>query len=398
MKYKYLLVIAVLIFSACKDKEFYRGPYNNDGKTPGIVTDVKVENLPGAAKIKYQLPNDADFWYVEAKYEIRKGVEATVRSSYYNHSIKVEGFGDTTMREVQLFSVDRGQNKSKPVIVHIHPLTPSIYKVFQSLSVEPTFGGALINFENVDSANIAIVPITKDSLNDWVSAGEIYHSSRKEGLFAVRGYDTTERVFGFYVRDRWNNVSDTIIKKFKPIFEQELDKSKFRALDLNTDYNTKNPGNSGMSSIWDDAYGSDGPLDFTTQPGHGLPQWFTFDLGVKARLSRVKVWVRRSNRFLYNSGAVKKWEIWGSNNPDPNHDGSWDTWNLLLTCNAIKPSGLPAGQNTAEDKAFADAGWEFTFPPGTPPVEYLRWKTLENWGNVSHITIVEIELYGQVLK
>ncbi|MBN9267002.1 MAG: hypothetical protein J0I75_20995, partial [Hyphomicrobium sp.] len=37
--------------------------------------------------------------------------------------------------------------------------------------------------------------------------------------------------------------------------------------------------------------------------------------------------------------------IYGSN--DPNADGSWDSWTFLRTCEAIKPSGSPAGTNTA---------------------------------------------------
>lgn len=392
MKHKYLLIacLGMLLFGGCHEKEYYREPFVKGDKIPGAVTKVHVDNFPGGAKIVYQIPDDPGFWYVEADFK-RNGKQVKVRSSSYNNYIIVDGFGDSSKHTVKLYSVNRSLNKSKPVAVGVKPLTPPIYKVFNSLSIGNTFGGVYVNFKNKDSANIALIVLTKDSLNEWVNAGDIYHTSRKEGSFSVRGYDSTERTFGVYVRDRWGNLSDTLVGDFKPLFEQELDKSLFRVVNLPTDYNKPNLGHQIEAHAWN---GSLSENDFTTEPGHGLPQWFTFDLGVKARLSRLVVWTRQSSRFLYNSGAVKKWQIWGSN--DPNTDGSWDSWQLLLTCTAVKPSGLPAGQNTAEDLAAVKAGWEFTFPLNTPPVRYIRWKTLANWGNVSHITITEITLYGQV--
>lgn len=392
MKYTCFLLAGLLLFSACKEKEYYRGPYEDDGKAPGPITNVQVENLPGAAKITYQVPDDPDLWYVEADYDIRKGKQANVKSSAYNNVIVVQGFGDSAVHHVKLYSVDRGLNKSKPVTVKIKPHTPPVYSTFESLSIKATFGGALFTFENKDSANLAILPLTKDSLNLWVSAGEIYHTSSTSGKFGVRGYDSTKRVFAVYVRDDWGNVSDTLVKEIKPLYEEELDKSLFKAVHLDGDYTKPNMGTQVIERAWNDSRSEN---DFTTLPGYGLPQSFTFDLGVKAKLSRLVVWTRLSSRFLYASGAVKKWELWGSN--DPNPTGAWDsTWTLLMTCEAVKPSGLPVGQNTAEDKAFADAGWEFVFPLDTPPVRYLRWKTLANWGNVSHITITELTLYGKV--
>src|SRR3546814_18376720 len=106
-----------------------------------------------------------------------------------------------------------------------------------------------------------------------------------------------------------------------------------------------------MNKIWNDSQSEN---DFVTSPGHGLPQWFTFDLGVTARLSRLVLFKRLSNRFLYNSGAVKRWSLYGSN--DPNPDGSFDeSWIFLMECNSIKPSGLPPGENTNEDLEYARA-------------------------------------------
>ena len=392
MKYYCICITAaVLLLAACNQQEYYREPFTKDSQAPLPISKVQVTALPGAARITYQVPEDKDLWYVQADYAMRAGKPTQVRSSAYNRSIVVNGFGDTSVHSITLYAVDRSQNKSEPVTVDVKPLRPPVNNAFDSLTMEATFGGAAVKFKNEDTASIAITVLTKDSLNEWTNAGDIFHTSQRAGTFAVRGYDSTEHTFGVYVSDRWGNVSDTLVKQLKPLFEQELDKSRFSAVNLETDYTTPNLNRQVIEHAWDNSLSEN---DFTTQPGHGLPQWFTFDIGAKARLSRLVVWTRASSRFLYKSGAVKKWEIWGSNAPNPN--GAWDdSWQLLLTCEAVKPSGLPAGQNTAEDLAAVKQGWEFTFPLDAPAVRYIRWKTLANWGNVTHITITEISLYGQ---
>ena len=41
-----------------------------DSVAPGIISNVQVENLPGAAKITYNLPDDDDLVAIEAVYTI----------------------------------------------------------------------------------------------------------------------------------------------------------------------------------------------------------------------------------------------------------------------------------------------------------------------------------------
>jgi hypothetical protein len=395
---KFVLVLGTLcglVFTnACRDKEFYRGPLTSGGEAPGPVSNTSVRNFPGGATIFYQIPSDTNFWYVEASFD-RNGKTVEVRSSSYNDSITVNGFGDSTIHEVTLYTVSRSQKKSTPVSVSVHPLTPPVYTVFDSLAVDPTFGGVLVHFKNPDSAAMAITVLTTDSLGQWIVAGDIYHTNQTGGDFSLRGFASEPRQFKIFATDRWGNVSDTLTRTLTPLFETELDKSLFKRVDLPTDYSTPNQGNQVMELAWNGGGASDAGGDFTTLPGHGIPQWFTFDLGVTAKLSRIVVYTRTNSRFLYNSGCVKTWELWGSNSPNPN--GDWDsTWTYLMTCNSVKPSGLPVGENSAEDLAAVIAGWNFDFPTDIPPVRYIRWKTLANWGDVTHITIGEMTFYGQV--
>ncbi len=55
------------------------------------------------------------------------------------------------------------------------------------------------------------------------------------GTFTLRGYDSAARKFSFYVRDRYGNVSDTMTKTYKPLYEKALDKKLFKKVQLPTD-------------------------------------------------------------------------------------------------------------------------------------------------------------------
>jgi hypothetical protein len=86
---------------------------------------------------------------------------------------------------------------------------------------------------------------------------------------------------------------------------------------------------------------------------------------------------------LFNYGNLKRFEVWGSN--APNSNGDWNGWTKLASFTSVKPSGLPRGQNTPEDEAFARAGEPFVFPSNAMEVRYIRIKMLEVWdGNYFH--------------
>lgn len=168
-----------------------------------------------------------------------------------------------------------------------------------------------------------------------------------------------------------------------PKFERLLDKAGFSDFFLPTD--VKDGGYGWLIEyLWDENYD---PPGFATQSG--IPQWFTLDLGVSTSLSRFKIW--QANDRLYEKENVKKFEVWGSENPDM--DGSWDSWTKLMICESIKPSGLPVGGRSSEDIEYAKAGEEFVFPVGTPTVRYLRFKLLENWGDSHFMTIAELSFW-----
>jgi hypothetical protein len=121
-----------------------------------------------------------------------------------------------------------------------------------------------------------------------------------------------------------------------------------------------------------------------------MPQWFTYDMGVSVKLSRMSWFMRQG--FYYNLHNPRKVEIWGTNNPSP--DGSFANWELLAAYEQKKPSGLPNGQLSNADNEAAAAGETITFPLNTPQVRYIRFKTLRNWSDGTYVNFNEIMMWG----
>lgn len=390
-------IVAVMV-QACKEDVHL--PLNKGGNAPSPIKNPVVESLPGAGKITYQLPSDENLLCVKAMYEAPAGVMREVKASYYTNSMLVEGFGDTLEHIVNLITVGRNNLESSPVTVTLKPQTPSIVGVFKSIaeSVRETYGGIKFSVDNPGEANVRIYVSTTDSIGEWIAAETFYTSTAKVD-FSVRGYDSIARPFRINVKDRWDNSSEIYENLFHPWFEEKLDKTKFRQVTLPTDQNAPHMTGRTMDRIWDESYSN---TDFVTTVGYGIPQWFTFDLGVTARLSRIVVYNRSSGAtYIYNAGSIKEWEIFGSMNPNP--DGSFDSsWIPMRKepCKSFKPSGLPVGEYTNEDIQRQIDGEEFEFDANDVPVRYLRWKTNAVWGGTSigHINLVEITLYGSVVK
>lgn len=391
----YQLVIAIgiaFVFYACE--EIVNEPLVI-GEKPGKITDYTVQSLPGAAKIEFSLPESKDLLYVKAEYEIADGVKREAISSKYKNNLIVDGFPAEGEYDVILYSVAQGNVMSDPTSVKIKTLTPPYLTAFNSLSMQAVFGGINVAFMNESEGDLVFHVLIVDSTNAWQPA-ETYYTSLKEGDFSVRGFDTLSYQFGTYVRDRWGNISDTLIGTFKPLYETLIDKSTFAPLNnWPGDVWWAHTGAPSlvMAKIWDDK--TTGSSDcFHTTPNTGMPQSFSFDMGKKVKLSRFKYYQRSSTRW--NAGNPRFFELWGSN--DPNPDGTWDSWTKIGGFESVKPSGEPLGTNTAEDIALAVAGEDFDVPIITPAYRYYRWNTLQTWANMTYISIGELTFWGSIIN
>ncbi|MDR2382829.1 MAG: DUF4959 domain-containing protein [Prevotellaceae bacterium] len=358
-----------------------------DSVPPAPVTDVQVQNIPGGAVLKYQLPDDEDLLYVKALYSLKEGRQAEVRASLYCDTLTIKGFGDEQEREVQIVAVDRSKNESVPVKVTVNPLEPPVLAIRKTLTMYPEFGGVHLYWENPTRTEISVILERKDSIGDYEQVDRFY-SSVVNGDVASRGMDTITSDFRAYVQDRWENQSAPLDTILTPMFEMKFDRTKFQALRMPDDQ----PDSWGW--VLTRMFDGDTNTGFHTE-GSGMPQWWTFDMGIKGKISRIKIW-QRSGGYEYNHGNLKRFELWGTN--DAANLGDWNAYTRLIECENIKPSGLPLGQMNAEDNARIAEGDEYPCPSNAPEVRYLRIKALESWSGGYQCYIMEIEIYGKEVE
>jgi hypothetical protein len=381
------------LLSACGG-DMEHGPLGSGNESaPDTVKNVVVENTPGGAILTYELPGNVDLQYVKAVYTLN-GIQREAIASAYVNQVKVEGFGDVNEHEVELYAINRMGKSSAPVKQAIHPLTPPILQVQQSLQAEVDFGGFVISFENISKADIAIYALKRDTIDDKFIDHDALYTSLERGIFTVRNLPNKSNDFGMYVIDRWNNYSDTIFFSLTPWREEELDKTLFRPITVQGDVGWNFYSGTPEKAI--DNIVSNGNYAHTNFPEE-FPHRYTLDLGVSVKLSRFMFWQRPGDDVLYQHGAPKIYNVYGrADNPGSGSGNVLEGWTLLVACQSFKPSGLPVGQNSSEDVEYAARGEEFSFPRDMLPIRYLRFEMLESWSGMKCSTIGEVAFWGDI--
>lgn len=377
-----IFLIASIIIG-CSELE--NGPIANDDVAPGQVTNIEIQTVPGGANITYTLPDDQDLLYVKGQYELRAGEFAETRSSLYNDTLKIVGYGDTQEKKVTIIAVDRSENESAPVEVSFQPEEPSVHSTFATMKMIPDFGGVQYSWVNEANASLAFILMARDS-SGLLFPFETVYSAVDTGKYTLRGFSPIEREFGVVLRDRWENYSDSMLVKLTPLFEEKLDKDLFQPLILEGDADM-----AAWEGRFEYAY-DDNPETFNhTWAGSGWPQIWTLDLGVTAKISRVNV-LQRQN-FFYAHGNPRNLEIWGRES-EPT-DGSFDGWTKLCDCEATRPT--LQGGTPDEDQVHFENGDNYGFDLNDPPVRYIRFVTNRTWGNTGFIHFAEVSFWGQIL-
>lgn len=390
----YLPVAAfLLLLSGCIKEMGEHKPITKSDAVPAVVKNIQVINRKGKAILTYAVPEDPNLLYIKATYRIKTG-PAEVKASYYNDSLVLDGFGDTLEHEVKVYSVSRSEVVSEPTIVKVKPLEAPIWDVFRSISVENAFGGYNLKATNAGKANIAILVLTKNVVNEFETDNSKSIFTNVDAIDSkVRGLDTVTTTVGFAVRDRWGNTTDTIYRQVQPLYETIFPKSKFREFYLPGDAPQVTNG-AALRYAWDGQYGWPW-TSFTDQGAGGQgPHTVTMDMGTLGKVSRV--WYRPYQEWggqFYYLTTLRRFEIWGSENPSLG--GAYDaSWKLLGTYEVKKPSGLPYGTDDANDQAIASAGLNFEVDLNAPKVRYIRIRCLENWAGGTAQNINELAVYG----
>jgi hypothetical protein len=402
-RYRELLLMGLLgglFLIGCKEEG--RVDFIDDNApAPPQVTIQDIRNTPGGAVLKYTVPKNENLLYVQAVYDIRPGVTHETKSSYYKDSLVLVGFGDTQTYDVKLYSVGKNEKMSEPLTVQVTPLTPAVLLADKSL--HETFGGVAVKIENPEMANLAIVLMADTANLGYQTYLHTFYTSNEKGNFSYRGLDTFPGNYSVYVRDRWNNLSDTIAASLTPWYEEFIPKNTWLELKLPGDAPAISPDAAQkFDNMWDEDYTNhnNGAYFSASLP---LPQTITIDLGKRVTLSRMKMWPRNVVDDRWKRSHAKSFEVWGSERPNP--DGSYDeSWVPLGKFECLKPT--PGETITAEDIAYAQAGVDYDFevsdfaPDPQVVVRYIRIKTLETYAGttISNVSYQEFSFWGLLEK
>jgi hypothetical protein len=397
-----IISLAVIFWQGCKE-EGRLDHIDESAPAPGKVTVSEVINTAGGAIIRFQIPKDENLLGVKAVYE-RNGEVCEAKASAYVDTLTVEGFGDTRPRRVDLYGVGVNGKLSDSVSVTVYPLEPPVLTASKEMWV--AFGGVGIAFSNPARSNLAITLMADTTgTNEW-KAIQTFYTKADTGVYYQRGMDPKEYRFALFMRDRWNNCSDTLVRTITPLEETSISKSKFSCLRLPDDfYHEMSPyvieraWDGSLSSFWASAVVAN---EYITR----FPRHFTISMGCKAVISRMKLYTRSSD--AYKNQGVRRWQLWGSDNPPT--DGSWNNWHLLGEWEVFKPSGYEpdgaVGTITQEDINYAvsnGAEAEVLITEQTPspyiPVTHLRIRIMKAFDPqfVQGQTIItELEFWGQL--
>lgn len=293
-----LLLLNLVVLNSCKEELL--GQYPIDSDPPGKVTNVVVKNIEGGALIFYDIPGEEDALYVRAVYHLDNGSPMEIKSSIYSDQIEIVGIGKSRELPVILTVVDRSQNESEPVTVMTHPLNSPIYSILESMSIQNDFGGILLKWENPTKTPIIIDVYSPSSDGELIGIDRFYSES-SVGKANVRGQEPVETIYEIVIRDRWGNLTDIVSGTYLPIFEVELDKSKFRRWNPpGIPYNAYTTSNWYIENLWNNSLTS-GFANYELQ--------FTFDLGAVAKLSRFRINQRPESNLIYDYVHPKIFEL-----------------------------------------------------------------------------------------
>ena len=193
-----------------------------------------------------------------------------------------------------------------------------------------------------------------------------------------------------------------------PLYEEELDKSKFKELPTRLPGDCEAMGGLPIRNIWQGNNNTDCFHSVTNSDNPAPGRCITFDMGQVAKVSRFKMWQRRgdANVWTYTHNNLKKYVIYGCTeltdemyNSGVEKDGimytTFEGWTKLMDVECYKPSGQDNPNITNEDIEYIQNGDEHEVPIEAPNFRYVRILMLETWSGGTYAQIGEMTIWGQ---
>lgn len=232
-----------------------------------------------------------------------------------NSSVVTEVFGEVYGDEYRLLQRPKRINKMIPTL---NDMTLEWSSNTKTLKVD-------LEYETTDG-------IEKVTLEGDVASTVIGNNWKKGGLVKATTWIMPDK-------DALEPV-DLITEetRFPETVEYEVPKGTFAEVSLPTDIDGEGYSGIGPKGMWDGIDGNDPTKRYHSKDNEGVPHHLTFDMGVYADLSKVKIWGSSDNSFW----NPKRVQLWGRENLDdaettlPSDDPGWEDeakekgWKLII--------------------------------------------------------------------
>ena len=203
MKKTFYYILSALTIAAgntaCSEDDGYA-----DTVAPGQITNVRFTPNYGGGYFLYDIPDDDDFLYVRADYVVDSGEKISKTCSTYGDTLFIEGFGQMKEYEVKLYSIDRSENASEPVIQYVTPLESNTNMVASTITVRPGFSSLIAEWTNELEQTVDVF-VRLDDGNKTVE--KVLSSNSKEGFFMVENLQNVDYQVSVYTKDQYGNTS-----------------------------------------------------------------------------------------------------------------------------------------------------------------------------------------------
>lgn len=393
--------LSALLFS-CGNELNMRELSGGDNQAPSNPQVIEVTNLPGSVSISCALPPEQDVLYLVAEIMLN-GIKKTVKASFYEPTLQIDGFPNPGDYEVIIKAVDRNENMSSGITVKVSPTTPSYILAARNISMVPTFSGVYITWhENVMKDDLILQLLGYNEDNEIIVLDDHYTNFEAGNFLSTDpSYGYSERPFGLAIQNRWGHTSDTTWLTLAPKFDEQLDHKLMAPV---RDWAMR-----GSSDIADGpcvdvgpnfrdpqtqfSHLFDGNINTYYETGDGVPPFtFTFDLGVTANLSRFRYYQRRGPEFSFLHNTIKRWRVYGSLTKEACIDHP--AWQLLGTYEMTRPSGGSVTTQGDIDASQAGLDYFIDIERTNIPVRYIRFAIDENWSQGTMAHFGELMLWG----
>lgn len=385
-----LLIVLMVAFSSCSKMNDLHDEYLQRGETIYVGKPDSVEVFAGKERVKFR------YWLSDPKAE----------------KLIVYWLSRTDSIVIDVPSHERNDS-----VEFIIPDLPEYNYSFELFTTNKDFGNRSISFQTSGSAygerfQASLLNrvmeysrfISKEEVEiKWL--GAIERGVGCELLYTNKEGEEVRRFVPMNEQTTWiddmkgddlsyrtlflpeETAIDTFYTDYKPVeiekpTELELDKSTFKRWNPTGIPYSEYAAAYAIENLWNGS-----PTEFYLQKaGNGFPHSFTFDMGQTVRLKRFMHWQRLGANIAYRIQNVKKFELWGSASPDVTDDFSG--WVKLGDYELTKPSGLPWGEESPEDVAYATAGESFTIDPNAPPVRYIRYVVKDSWDGAQAVVAI----------